>query len=227
MSTLTLDNPLPAMAGDFRWPDKGNTAFEPMTPARDACVIREHRIEFTNGLVFLRVNEVFVVVEPPVFSDAAMSALFSAYVTRVSQALHDEGLFVVTGTATLAGRSQRAGNSGSDEEFAVTLLREFILASIERRDATGITALNAYIFTTPAEESFDLFPAISGNIKALHRSMGDAKKAAGKPARKAPDLEFFKQLGIFLEHVNGNFLRVPVPAEIDALARAPLPRKRK
>ena len=226
MSTLTRNNPLPAKAGDYRWPESGHTVFAPKTDAHDAFIIRATRIEFPEGVVFLQVNEVLVVAEPPATTDVAMSDRFIEHAARAAALLNESGLYVVVGTAALPSRDQRPGNSGDDATFAVTLLHEHILGSVERRVAAGVEALNAYVFTTSAEEVDDLFRGIAAGATALLKGMAAAGVNPAKPLCKAEDRAFFKQLGIFLEHVNGNFLRVPVPAPVDALARDQLKRRR-
>ncbi|MDD2765751.1 MAG: hypothetical protein PHE83_17450 [Opitutaceae bacterium] len=203
----------------FSWPRPGKSHLQHPRPGRPAYLVRHDRIVFSADLVFLRVSDNLVALQPPTNLTGLDLDLFLAKANGLREMLADMEITAVIGTAAQKPRHLWMTRELLDARgFAWSLLRTYLRDGCARCHAGAVEDLDAVLRCTDCSEHTCLFADLEQSGQRLAAELFADGLTPRNIARRPKARAFWTGLGAVLRRINGNFRHIKLPAAVEQTA---------
>ena len=205
---------------NFTWPAAGQTRRLFARPGMPDALVHPDRIVFSRDLVFLRIDDNFVVLQPAPEDGALDLGRFLAKAEGLRSVLCEMEIEAIIGTAGQKPRHRWTTRELNDPRgFAWSLLRAYFRDGFRRQHARAMEDLDNVLLRTVHDEHAVIFRDLEAAGDEVARSM-QADGINGRNLPRLPKLRaFFTALGQVLQRINANFRHINLPEELEQTAR--------
>jgi hypothetical protein len=200
------------------WPNGRGTLRLFARPGRPDALVHADRIVFGADLVFLRVKDDLVVLQPPACLERLPLDLFLAKAEGLRRVLAGLGVEAIVGTDAQLPRHRWAGRNLRDRrEFGWNLLRSYLCEGFARRHPQAMEDLATVVRHTEHADHVWLFRDLQGAASGVAQAMAADGIDAGHLPRLPEARAFFAALGRALRAV-GQFPACRLPPAVEEVA---------